>query len=106
MGKRRSGPEGPDRDPEPFENATPEAALEHHRRQSDSVQASLDVLFAQYADALEGIDRKKIVFDSDWECMGKLSLRVIMAEGPPKAELDQFLQRLWSESGDLTEVVR
>ena len=104
MGKRRSGPEGPDRDPEPFENATPEAAQGHHKRQSGSVQASLEVLLAQYVDALEGIDREKIVFDSDWECMGKLSVRVIMAEGPPKAELDLFLQRLWSESGDLTEV--
>ena len=105
MGKRRSGPEGPDRDPEPFENETPEAALEHHKRDSGSVQGSLDVLFSQYAGVLEGIDREKIVFDFGWESVGKLSVRVIMAEGPPKAELDQFLQRLWSESGDLTEVV-
>ena len=48
MAKRRSGPEGPDPDPEPFENETPEAALEYHKSDFCCVQPSSDAGQSRY----------------------------------------------------------
>ncbi len=96
MGKREAGPEGPANAPEPFENETPDAARINDNPDCDCVQPCTDALFAQYGNALEGIEPGKIIYDSGWDHLPKMSLRVIMAEGPPNADLDRFLQGLGS----------
>ena len=69
----------------------------------DCVQPCMDALFAQYGDALEGIDSEKVIYDSGWECLPKFSLRVVVGEGPPNAELERVLRGLGSGPGDPEE---
>ena len=91
---RRSGPEGPDRAPEPFENEAPEAALEHDNANCDGPQPCLDALFSQYPQAFDGMDRDRIVYDSGWEDSSGLDVRVVFGAGPENPELWEWARGL------------
>ena len=105
MGKRRSGPEGPDRDPEPFENETPEAALDNDNAGCGCSQLCLDQLFDQYGEAFAEMDCSKIVYDSGWEDNEKVAIRVVLAAGPPNPDLRRWVRRLAFQSSDPSEEV-
>ena len=105
MGKRGSGPEGPDREPEPFENETPEAALDNDNAGCDCSQPCLEALFDQYGKAFAGMDCSKIVYDSGWEDSEKVAIRVVLAAGPPNPELRRWVRRLALQSADPSEEV-
>ena len=94
MRKRRSGPEGPDPDPEPFEIGTPDAALEHHNSDCDCTQPCLDALFAQYGDALPGIDPDQVVYDSGWVDSSGTAVRIVFGTGPESPYLQEWVRRL------------
>ena len=94
MEKRRSGPEGPDRAPEPFEIEAPEAALEHDKDNCDCVQPCLEAMFSKYPDALEGVDRDRIVRDSGWDESGDIAVRLVFGEGPRNNMLLEWIRRM------------
>ena len=94
MEKRRSGPEGPDRAPEPFEFEAPEAAQEHDNGGCDCAQLCLEALFSQYPQAFDGIDRDAIVYDSGWDNSSGLAVRVLIGAGPENPELWEWARGL------------
>ena len=94
MEKRRSGPEGPDRAPEPFEFEAPEAAQEHDNACCDCAQQCLDALFSQYPQAFDGIDRDGIVYGSGWDDSSGLAVRVLIGAGPENPELWEWARGL------------
>ena len=99
MGKRGSGPEGPDRDPEPFENETPEAAQKYHSADCDPVQPCLDALFSQYPIAFEGIDRDRVLYDSGWDDSSGIAVRLVFGAGPEIPMLREWIWRMAFEGG-------
>ena len=96
MGKREADSEEPANAPEPFENETPDAAREHDNPSCDCAQPCLEEMIRQYGDAMSGIDPDEVVYDSGWERLPKMSVRVIMAAGSPNTGLDRFLHGLGS----------
>ena len=64
MAKRRSGSSEPDPTEEPSESAASETAQEHGKAACGCVQQCWDELFSQYRDALGGIDREQVIYDS------------------------------------------
>ena len=101
MGKRRSGPEGPDCTPEPFETETSDAALEQIEDTSDCgcSQDCLHQLFADYPDSFVHVDLGNVVMDSGWEYMPRLAVRVVLSGGPPNPDLRSWVRRLAMKEG-------
>ena len=93
MGKRRSGPEGPDHAPEPFEIETPGAAQVHHKSECDCAQDCLNALFAQYGEALSEIHPDRVVYDSGWEETGRIAVRVVLGAGGENPELWRWVRK-------------
>ena len=104
MAKRRSGPEGPDPDPEPFENETPEAALEYHKSDFCCVQPGSDAVFEQCGDALDGIDRDGVVYDSGWDDTAGFPVRVVFVAGSVNPGLWDWVRKV-AFSGSVCEEV-
>ena len=105
MEKRRSGPEGPDRAPEPFEFEAPEAAQEHDNAGCDCAQPCLDALFSQYPEAFDGIDRDRIVYDSGWDDTSGIAVRLVCGEGPVNSMLWEWVRRMAFEGGAVAEEI-
>lgn len=94
MGKRRSGPSGPDRTPEPFETETPDAALEHDKTDCGCAQPCLDAALDQFRDALEGLDLDRVIYDSGWDETTDFPVRVIVSAGASNPALWEWVRRV------------
>ena len=99
MGKRGSGPEGPDRGPEPFENETPEAALDNDNAGCGCPQPCLEALFDQYGKAFAGIDRDRVLYDSGWDDSSGIAVRLVFGAGPEMPMLREWFWRMAFEGG-------
>ena len=94
MGKRGSGPGGPDRDPEPFEFEASETAQKYHSADCDAVQPGPDALLEHCGDALDGIDQDRIVYDSGWDDTADRPVRVVFVAGSVNQGLWEWVRRV------------
>ena len=79
---------------EPSESAASETAQEHGKAACGCVQQCWDELFSQYRDALGGIDREQVIYDSGWEDCSGIEVRLLFTSGSASQMLRNWVREL------------
>ena len=94
MGKKRSGPDGPDHTAEPDEIGRSNAALNHVSAAGDFVQPQLDASLAGCDGQPCEVELGAVVYDSGWEDRSGIEVRVVFTAGPPNGYLQDWARRM------------